>query len=149
MGEQGCCCLNTWQIRLPPEYWSNPSHTSDGPTEADGKTEGESYRFWCMCLTGIGWVWSGRLHRYITKQRSNNDLSKLLRDSLCVLARLTETRVGGAALEGMLVLLKDSCKHVDTMTHFHYDGLREAIIDVVAFQGRDIGVFIGGAGKDF
>lgn len=100
-------------------------------------------------MTGTGWVWSERLHRYITQQTSNNDLSKLLRDSLCVLARLTETQAGGVALEGMLVLLKDSCKHVDTMTHFHDDGLGKAIIDVAAFQGRDIGVFIGGAGKDF
>lgn len=34
------------------------------------------------------WVWLERMHGYITQQRSNNDLSKLHRDSLCVLARL-------------------------------------------------------------
>lgn len=93
------------------------------------------------------WVRLGRLHSYITQRRSNNDLSKLQRDSLCVLARLIETRVGGVVLEGMQVLFKDSCKHLDTMTHLHYDGLGKAIIDVFACQRRGIGVFIGGAGK--
>ena len=57
-----------------------------------------------------------RLHS--TQQRSNNHLSKQHKDSLCVLARLIETRFGGVALEGMQELFKVSCKKVDKMTHY-------------------------------
>lgn len=88
------------------------------------------------------------MHGYIKQQISNNDLSKLHGESLCVLARLIETRFGGVALEGMQELSKDSCKQVDKTTHLHCDGLGRAIINISLFQGRDIGVFVRGAGKD-
>lgn len=59
------------------------------------------------------WVRLGRLHSNSTQQRVNSDLSKLHRDSLCVLARSIETRFGGVVSEGMQELLKDSCKQED------------------------------------
>lgn len=99
-------------------------------------------------MTVTIWVRLGGMHGYITKQKYNNDLNKLHRGSLRVLAGLNETRFGRVALEGMQELLRDSCKQVDKITHLHYGKLERDIINISVFQGRDIRIFIRTAERE-
>lgn len=83
VGEPGCCCLNTWQIRLPPEYRCNPSSFTDGPMEAGWEVWGwkELWRMGTARMLTI-WVWLTRIHSYRRqkKMRSNENFNKVHRD---------------------------------------------------------------------
>lgn len=154
MGEQGCCCLNTWQIRLPPEYQRNPQHTSDGPSEVEGKSEGErSYSFWWMGLTATLRVRLGETHGNITQHRSNNDLDKLYRGLGVYFGKANQNMVWGE-------WLCKACKsysgiHEDRYTKRHIytsQGIKRGYcyyyFFFFAFQGRDISIFIREARRD-
>lgn len=67
---------------------------------------------------------------------------------MCVLARLTKTKFGGVALEGMQELFKDSCKQVHKMTHLYYKGFGQLLLIVLLIQGRIIGVLHVGCERD-